>query len=162
MGEDMTSNQATTGPNAGVDDSDFDDMGPIDYLVVEFPHRSQAGEGLPLFVDLVDRGIIRVLDLAFIHKDPDGSVRRMQLSELGPQLAVFEGASANLLVQDDIDNAASAIQPDSTAFILIYENSWAAPLGRAMRRGGGQLVATGRLPIQGLLAALDATADYDK
>jgi hypothetical protein len=86
----------------------------------------------------------------------------MQLSELGPELAVFDGASANLLAQEDIDDAATAIQPDSTAFVLIYENSWAAPLARAMRRGGGQLVATGRLPLQGLLAALDATAEYDK
>jgi hypothetical protein len=156
----MTSNQATSGPS--VDDADLDAMGPIDYLVVEFPHRTQPGEGLPLFVDLVDRGIIRVLDLAFVHKDANGSVRRMQLSELGPELAVFEGASANFLVQDDIDDAASAIQPDSTAFILIYENTWAAALARTMRRGGGQLVATGRLPMQGILAALDATAEYDK
>jgi hypothetical protein len=86
----------------------------------------------------------------------------MSLAELGPELAVFEGASANFLAQEDIDDAAAAIQPDSTAGILIYENSWAAPLARAMRRGGGQLVATGRLPLQGILAALDATAEYDK
>ncbi|MBV9578342.1 MAG: DUF1269 domain-containing protein [Chloroflexi bacterium] len=137
-------------------------MGPIDYLVVEFPHRTTPGEGLPLFVDLVDRGIIRVLDLAFIHKDQDGSVRRMRLAELGPQLAVFEGASAHFLAQEDIDDAAEAIQPDSTAFVLIYENRWAAPLGRAMRHGGGQMVSSGRLPVQAILAALDATAEYDK
>jgi hypothetical protein len=152
----------TANVNAPVQDADLDEMGPIDYLVVEFPHRTTPGEGLPLFVDLVDRGIIRVLDLAFIHKDQDGAVRRLKLADLGPQLAVFEGASANFLAQDDIDEAGSAIQPDSTAFVLIYENRWAAPLGRAMRRGGGQLVATGRLPMQGILAALDATAEYDK
>jgi hypothetical protein len=151
-----------TGANAPVDDADLDLMGPIDYLVVEFPHRTTPGEGLPLFVDLVDRGIIRILDLVFIHKENDGSVRRMTVAELGPQLAVFEGASANFLAQEDIDDAAAAIQPDSTAGILIYENSWAAPLARAMRRGGGQLIATGRLPLQGILAALDATAEYDK
>jgi len=153
---------ASTNVNRPVDDAELDEMGPIDYLVVEFPHRTTPGEGLPLFVDLVDRGIIRVLDLAFIHKDQDGTVRRLKLADLGPQLAVFEGAAANFLAQDDIDEAGSAIQPDSTAFVLIYENRWAAPLGRAMRRGGGQLVATGRLPMQGILAALDATAEYDK
>jgi hypothetical protein len=158
----MTSSQTTPSANAPVDDADLDLMGPIDYLVVEFPHRTKPGEGLPLFVDLVDRGIIRILDLVFIHKENDGSVRRMSLAELGPELAVFEGASANFLAQEDIDDAAAAIQPDSTAGILIYENSWAAPLARAMRRGGGQLVATGRLPLQGILAALDATAEYDK
>jgi hypothetical protein len=151
-----------TNVNAPVEDAELDEMGPIDYLVVEFPHRTTPGEGLPLFVDLVDRGIIRVLDLAFIHKDNDGSVRRLKPGELGPELAVFEGAAANFLAQDDIDEAGSAIQPDSTAFVLIYENRWAAPLARTMRRGGGQLVATGRLPMQGILAALDATAEYDK
>jgi hypothetical protein len=158
----MTTNQAPAGAGAPVDDAELDTMGPIDYLVVEFPHRTTPGEGLPLFVDLVDRGIVRILDLVFIHKDNDGEVRRMSLSELGPQLAVFEGASANFLAQEDIDDAAEAIQRDSTAGILIYENTWAAPLARAMRRGGGQLVATGRLPLQGILAALDATSEYDK
>ena len=153
----MTSNQATP-----VNDAELDEMGPIDYIVVEFPHRTQTGEGLPLFVDLADRGIIRVLDLAFIHKDNDGTVRRLKLADLGPELAVFEGASANFLAQEDVDEAAASIQPDSTAAILIYENRWAAPLARAMRRGGGQLVASGRLPMQAILAALDATAEYDK
>jgi hypothetical protein len=157
----MTS-QVTTNVNAPVDDSELESMGPISYLVVEFPHRTTTGPGLPLFVDLVDRGIIRVLDLAFIHKDQSGSVRRMNLSELGPELAVFEGAAANFLDQADIEEAAAAIQPDSTAFVLIYENRWAAPLARAMRAGGGQLVAVGHLPLQGILAALDATAEYDK
>jgi hypothetical protein len=149
-------------PGGTVGDEELMAMGPIDYLVVEFPHRTQPGEGLPLFVDLVERGIIRVLDLAFIHKDNDGTVHRLQLADLGPELAVFEGAAAGFLAQEDIDSAAQAIQPDSTAFVLIYENSWAAALGRAMRRGGGQLVATGRLPLQGILAALDATAELDK
>jgi hypothetical protein len=153
----MSSNQPTP-----VSDAELDDMGPIDYIVVEFPHRSTPGEGLPLFVDLADRGIIRVLDLAFIHKDDSGAVRRMKLADLGPELAMFEGAAANFLAQEDIDEAAASIQPDSTAAILIYENKWAAPLARAMRRGGGQLVATGRLPMQAILAALDATAEYDR
>lgn len=158
----MSVSEVTTHSSVELSDEELDTMGPIDYLVVEFPHRTQPGEGLPMFVDLVDRGIIRVLDLAFIHKDDHGSVRRLELAELGPELAVFDGASTNLLAQEDVDEAGTVIQPDSTAFVLLYENRWAAPLARAMRRGGGQLVATGHLPLQGLLAALDATAEYDK
>jgi hypothetical protein len=98
-----------------------------------------------------------VLDLAFVRKENDGGVRRLALADLGPELAVFEGASSNLLGDDDIQTVGEAIQSDSTACVLIYENRWAAGLARAMRRGGGQLVATGRLPVQGILAALDAT-----
>src|SRR5262245_48717618 len=129
-------------------------MGPVDFLVVEFPHRTTTGEGVPLFVDLVDRGVIRVLDLAFIRKDGQGQVQKLNLADLGPDLAVFEGASANLLDDEDLANAGAAIDTDSTAFVLVYENRWAAPLARALRRGGGQLVATGRIPVQGILAAL--------
>jgi Family of unknown function (DUF6325) len=135
---------------------DIDEMGPVDFLVVEFPHRVTPGEGVPLFVDLVDRGVIRVLDLAFIRKDDQGKVQKLNLADLGPELAVFEGASANLLDNEDLESAGEAISPDSTGFVLVYENRWAAPLARAMRRGGGQLVATGRIPVQGILAALDA------
>jgi hypothetical protein len=136
---------------------DLEAMGPIDYLVVEFPHRHTPGEGVPIFLDLVDRGIIRVLDLAFVHKDDDGSVHRMSLEELGPELAVFEGASANFLQEEDFQSVGEAIGEDSTAVILVYENHWAASLARAMRLGGGQLVASERLPVQAILAALDAT-----
>jgi hypothetical protein len=137
-------------------------MGPIDFVVIEFPHRRTPGEGLPLFVDLVDRGIIRILDLAFIRKEPDGTVRRLDLAELGPEMAVFEGASSGLLDQDDIDNAAAAIELDSAAGLLVYENRWAAPLSVALRRGGAQLVATWRIPVQAILAALDATEPMEK
>ena len=134
-------------------------MGPIDYVIVEFPHRATPGEGLPLFVDLVDRGIIRVLDLAFVRKENDGTVRRLALTDLGPELSVFEGAASGFLEDDDIQSVAEAIDADSTACLLVYENKWAASLARAMRRGGGLLVASGRLPVQGILAALDATED---
>jgi hypothetical protein len=143
----------------GIQVDDFDAMGPIDFLVVEFPHRRTPGEGLPMFVDLVDRGVIRVLDLAFIRKEGDGSVRRLSLSDLGPELAIFEGAASNFLQDDDIDGAAEAMSADSTAFVLVFENRWAAGLARTMRRGGGQLVAFGRLPLQGILAALEATEE---
>jgi hypothetical protein len=137
-------------------------MGPIDYLVVEFPHKNRLGAGFPLFMDLVNRGIIRVLDLAFIHKDNDGSVRRLKLTDLGAQLAVLQGAESHLLGDDDIDEAGAAMQADSTAFLLLYENRWAGPFASAMRKGGGRLIASGRLPVQAILSALDATPEYDK
>jgi len=140
--------------------STLEDMGPIDYLVVEFPGSRMSGEGLPLLVDLVDRGIIRILDLVFIRKLPDGTAMRVELASLGTNgqsdLTVFEGASSGILDQGDIDAAAEAIQPGSTAGLLVYENRWAAPLATALRRGGAQLVAGGRIPVQALLAALDA------
>jgi hypothetical protein len=134
-----------------------DQMGPIDFLVVEFPHRRTPGEGLPILVDLAESGIVRVLDLAFLRKEPDGTVRRIDVADLGPEFAVFEGASSGLLDQEDLDNAAEAIAPDSAAGLLVYENRWAASFAVAMRRGGGQLVASGRIPVQAILAALDAT-----
>ena len=140
--------------------SDLEEMGPIDYLVVEFPGSRLSGEGLPLLVDLVDRGIIRILDLVFIRKLPDGAVVRVELTSLRgegqPDLSAFEGASSGLLDREDIDAAAAAIEPGSTAGLLIYENRWAAPLATALRRGGAQMVAGGRIPVQALLAALDA------
>jgi hypothetical protein len=155
----MSLSQAPTPSSGDIQVSDLDEMGPVDFLVIEFPSNKTPGEGLPLFVDLVDRGVIRVLDLAFIRKDGEGKVERLKLSDLGPELAVFEGASSNILDAEDIESAGSAIVPNSIAFVLVYENRWAAPLARAMRRGGGQLVATGRIPVQGILAALDAAPD---
>ncbi|HSR23221.1 MAG TPA: DUF6325 family protein [Candidatus Eisenbacteria bacterium] len=138
----------------------LDDIGPIDYLVVEFPGSRMTGEGLPLLVDLVDRGIIRILDLVFVKKELDGSVRGLAIADLDADgrldLAVFEGASTGLLGQDDIDEAGNALEPGSSAGILVYENRWAAPFAAALRRGGGQLVASGRIPVQAMLAALDA------
>ncbi|GGN58681.1 hypothetical protein GCM10011579_022350 [Streptomyces albiflavescens] len=136
---------------------DVEQMGPVDYLVVEFPGNRMTGEGFPLLVDLVDRGIIRILDLVFIRKDSDGSVAALELTDLGDEvdLTVFEGASSGLLGQDDIDEAGNALEPNSSAGILVYENVWAAPFARAMRRSGAQLVASGRIPVQDLLASLD-------
>jgi hypothetical protein len=140
--------------------TDLQEMGPIDYLVIEFPGSRMSGEGLPLLVDLVDRGIIRILDLVFVRKMPDGKIVRIELSgpslEDEPDLSVFEGASSGILDQEDIAAAAEAIQPGSTAGLLVYENRWAAPLAIALRRGGAQFVAGGRIPVQALLAAVDA------
>jgi hypothetical protein len=135
-------------------------MGPIDYLVIEFPHGRLSGEGLPLLVDLAARGIVRILDLSFIRKLPNGSVMGIDLTGLSgddvTQLAVFDGASSGLLDQEDIDAAARVIEPGSIAGLMVYENLWAAPLATALRRGGAQLVAGGRIPVQALLASLEA------
>jgi hypothetical protein len=139
--------------------SNVRELGPIDYFVIEFPGSRMSGEGLPLLVDLVDRGTIRVLDLVFIRKLPDGDVIRLELKagEPGePDLSLFEGAASGLLDEDDIDNAAEAISPGSTAGLIVYENRWAAPLATALRRGGAQLIAGERIPVQAIIAALDA------
>ncbi|HEY3200560.1 MAG TPA: DUF6325 family protein [Actinomycetes bacterium] len=145
--------------------NDLEEMGPVDYLVIEFPGSRMTGEGLPLLVDLVDRGIVRILDLTFVKKELDGSVRGVTIADLDEDgkldLAVFEGASSGLMGQDDIDEASEALEPGSSAALLIYENTWAAPLATALRRGGAQLVAGGRIPVQAILAALDA-AEQDE
>ena len=139
---------------------DLEQMGPIDYIVVEFPGNRMTGEAFPLLVDLVDRGLIRILDLAFVRKEADGSVVRVTRVDVeGPgqlDLAVFEGASSGLLSEDDVEEAGAVLEPNSSAGILVFENVWAAPFASALRRSGGQLVASGRIPVQALLAALDA------
>ncbi|MET9903948.1 DUF6325 family protein [Streptomyces sp. NPDC006446] len=136
-------------------------MGPIDYVVVEFPGNRMTGEGFPILVDLVDRGLIRVLDLLFVRKDEDGSVAGLEIADLtgdgALDLAVFEGASSGLLGEDDIEEAGKALKPGNSAGILVYENVWAAPFATALRRGGAQLVASGRIPVPAVLAALDDT-----
>jgi hypothetical protein len=140
---------------------DLDTMGPVDYLVVEFPGNRMTGEGLPLLVDLVDRGIIRILDLVFIRKDADGSVSAITIDDLDGDarqtVGLFEGAASGLLGDDDLQEAASILEPGNSAGVLVYENTWAAPLAAALRRGGAQLVASGRIPVQELLAAAEAS-----
>ena len=139
--------------------AELEEIGPIDYLLVEWPGQQPTGEAAPYLVDLVDRGLIRVLDLAFITKDEDGSVAGMEISDVGervPEMKVFEGASSGLLTDDDTAQAAEALEPGTTAALLVYENSWAGPFAAAIRRSGGQLVANGRIPVQEFLAALDA------
>lgn len=137
------------------------DTGPIDYLIVEFPDNGMTGEGFQILVDLVDRGVIRILDLVFVTKRDDGSVEGIAIADLDGDgeldLAVFEGASSGLIGQDDLDEAGAAIDPGSSAGILIYENVWAAPFAAALRRGGAQLVARGPVPVDALVATLDAS-----
>jgi dihydroorotase-like cyclic amidohydrolase len=144
--------------------AEVEEMGPIDYLVVEWPGRQPTGEAAPYLVDLVDRGLIRVLDLAFITKDEDGSVAGVDISEVGEQVAemkVFEGASSGLLTDDDTAQAAEALEPGTSAALLVYENAWAGPFAAAVRRSGGRLVANGRIPVQEFLAALDAAEEAE-
>jgi uncharacterized membrane protein len=135
------------------------EMGPIDYLLVEWPGRQPNGEVAPHLVDLVDRGLIRILDLALIAKDEAGTVAGIEIADLGDggaELSVFEGASSGLISDDDLGEAGAALEPGTSAALLIFENTWAGPFAAAVRRSGGQLVASGRIPVEAIEAALDA------
>ena len=140
-------------------DTDDIEMGPIDYLLVEWPGKQPEGEIAPYLVDLVDRGLIRILDLAFLMKGEDGTVAAVEIADVGgevAELAIFEGASSGLLDDEDVDEAGAALEPGTSAALLVYENTWAGPFAAAVRRSGGQLVASGRIPVTDVLAALDA------
>lgn len=138
---------------------EINEMGPIDYLLIEWTDRQPTGEAVPHLIDLVDRGLIRILDLAFIAKAEDGSVAALELAEVAGEVeafAVFQGAASGLVSGEDVEEAASALEPGTSAALLVYENSWAAPLATALRRSGAQMVASGRIPVEDVLAALDA------
>ena len=145
---------------------ELSDSGPIDYIVVEFPGNRMTGEAFPLLLDLVDRGLIRIIDFVFVRRETDGSVTGLAIADVDHDgqldLAVFEGASSGLLDDEDLTEAGTAIEPGSSAAVLVYENVWAAPFASAVRRGGGQLVASGRIPVQAVLAALDAAEAAEK
>src|SRR4051812_46883627 len=149
----MTTSEAPSGRDQ------LDELGPIDYIVLEWQGREPTGEALPLLLDLVDRGVIRVIDVAFLAKDADGTFGALDIGSLGDESAFhsFLGASTGLLGEEDLAEAAAALEPGTSAAVLVWENRWAAPVAAAMRRSGGQLVASGRIPIQAILAALDAT-----
>ena len=138
-------------------------LGPISYLVVEFPGNKMTGEGLPILVDLVDRGLIRILDLTFVAKAEDGSMGIIEIKDLDGDgtldLAVFEGASSGLISDADLADAAPVISPGSSAAILIFENRWANSFVQALRRGGAELVAAGYIPHDDLVEALDSSED---
>jgi uncharacterized membrane protein len=134
-------------------------MGPIDYIILEWRKDHVGGEVAPLLLDLVDRGLIRILDIQFIAKDEEGSVMALEIADLGPvgeEFGAFEGASSGLVDADDLQEAGAALEPGTSAAVLVWENRWAAPVAVALRRSGGQLVASGRIPVQALLASLDA------
>src|SRR6201999_2323770 len=132
----------------------IEERGPIDYLVVEGPGRQPHGELAPMLVDLVGRGLIRILDLTVLAKDEDGDTVVLEIGEI-PTLAVLEGASTGLIDEEDLEEAAGVLEPGTSAALLVYENTWAAPFATALRRSGAQLVASGRIPIQSILDALD-------
>jgi hypothetical protein len=136
-------------------------MGPVSYLIVEFPGNRMTGDGLAALVDLVDAGIIRVLDLEFVTRRDDGSMTAIQLQDLDHDgqldLTIFEGASSGLLDQSDLDDAAETVTPGASAGILLFENTWAIDFVEGMRRGGAELVAAGYVPLGNLVASLDAT-----
>jgi hypothetical protein len=140
-------------------DEQLEELGPIDYVVLEWQgQQPNAGEVQPLLLDLVDRGIIRILDIAFVAKDEDGSVSAIgigDLKQVATAFAEFEGASSGLLGFEDLQEAAAALDPGTSAAVLVWENRWAAPVAAALRRSGGQLVASGRIPVQAILATLD-------
>jgi hypothetical protein len=136
-------------------------MGPISYLIAEFPGNKMTGEGFAILVDLVDRGLVRILDLMFVTRAADGSIQAIELSDIDSDgeldLAIFEGAASGLMDDSDLADAAAVIEPGSSAGILIFENAWAAPFTQALRRGGGQLVAAGYIPHDAVAESLDAT-----
>jgi uncharacterized protein DUF6325 len=138
-----------------------DVMGPVSYLIVEFPGNKMTGEGLPVLVDLVDRGVIRILDLLFVTRDTDGSIEAVELRDLDGDgeldLTIFEGASSGLLDESDLADASSVIEPGSSAAILIFENRWATEFVQALRRGGAELVAAGYIPQDDLALSLEQT-----
>jgi len=136
-------------------------LGPVSYLIVEFPGNKMTGEAFPILVDLVDRGLIRILDLEFVTRDPDGSMRAVELRDIDHDgkfdVAVFEGTNSGLLDDSDFREASSAIEPGSSAAILIFENHWAMPFVQALRRSSAQLVAAGYIPQDTLAASVTAT-----
>jgi hypothetical protein len=140
-------------------DTDF--IGPVDYLILEFPEANFTGEGIPILLDLVDRGIVRILDMAFVKVNEDGSIISLDAQQVvdesgNAEWEAFVGASSGLLGADDFQAAAAIAAPGAALAILIYENTWAAPFAAAMRRAGGQLVSFGRIPVEDLLEVLGA------
>jgi len=136
------------------------ELGPVDYVVVEWPPgKEPSGEGLGILADLTDKGIIRVLDLAFVRKDEDGTIEGVAIADLDHDgtldLVQFEGASSGLLSEHDYEQARDVLEPGASAAILIYENTWAAPFAAAARRSGAEFVASGRIPVDALLEALE-------
>ena len=147
---------ATTEPSATV----YEELGPVDVVVIGFPAGApMTGEAVPLLMDLVERGVIRVLDVLFVTKEPDGTFSGFAAADLSDKgvgdFAEFEGASSGILGDEDLAKAAETIEPGTSAAVIVYENRWAAPFASAVRRNGGELVAHARIPVEDLLARLD-------
>jgi hypothetical protein len=143
----------------GMTDQDLA-LGPIDYLAVEFPEARMNGEGLAAILDLVDRGLVRILDLRAVKREVDGTFTEMEIADFDGDgtldLAVFQGVSSGLLDSDDLSQAASLIEPGKVVALLVWENTWAAPFVTAMRRAGADIIASGRIPASDVIELLDA------
>jgi hypothetical protein len=135
--------------------TELEEMGPIDYVVLEWTGSQPDGTALPHLIDLVESGTVRILDLVFVTKAQDGSWAMLAIDELGDAFAAFNGATSGIIGESDIDEAMSAVEPGTSAAIIVWENRWAAPFAMAVRKNGGQMVASGRIPIQALLDAVD-------
>ncbi len=144
----------------------LDQLGPVDFVIVEFPAGASnfTGEMAKELLALVDAGTIRVIDVLVITKDADGNLDATEFSDLEDlgELEVLEAQLAELLAEEDVAHLAAAMDPGSTAGVLIYENLWAAPFASAVRHAGGQLIADGRIPIQAIIAAIEADDDLDE
>jgi len=142
----------------------IDELGPVDFLVVEFPQGSShfTGEMAEALATLVEAGTIRVLDILILAKAADGSVEAMEIDDLDAldDLRAIEAGLATILAEEDVEHLAAAMEPGTVAGVLVWENCWAAPFAAAARRSGGQLVATGRIPIQAIIASLEADAAH--
>jgi hypothetical protein len=143
----------------------IDELGPVDYLVVEFPpgHSRFTGEMAAALVDLVESDTIRILDLLVLAKDEAGTIEAFEIDDLDQldEVRALETEVAELLAEDDVLHLAEAMEPGTTAGVLVWENTWAAPFAAAARRSGGQLVANGRIPIQAIVASIEAEAEGD-
>ena len=143
----------------------LDELGPVDYLIVEFPAGAQnfTGEGAAELLRLHDAGTIRIMDILILQKGEEGTVMAQELGDLEDmgELERLETELVQTLAEEDVDKLAAAMDPGSVAAVLVYENLWAAPFASAMRRAGGQLIANGRIPIQALIAAVEADADLE-
>lgn len=145
-----------------MEDRSLDDLGPVDYIIVEFPVGAQnfTGEAADELLRLHDAGIVRIMDILILVKEADGSIDAMELSDL-PELGELQRIEAELaqtLAEEDVVHLAAAMDPGSAAGVLVYENLWAAPFASAVRRAGGQLIANGRIPVQAIIAAIEADA----
>jgi Family of unknown function (DUF6325) len=144
---------------------EMDNMGPVDYLVVEFPQGGVPSGALTSLLDLVDRRVVRILDLVFLRKQPDGSVVGIEIADVDGDgeldMLVLEGAASGLVGREDLDEAAGVIGPGCAAAIVVYENVWAIPFASALRRAGAELVSSGRIPVSALLDSLDAVEAGD-
>jgi Family of unknown function (DUF6325) len=156
----MTATTTTTNEGTEMTNTPLDELGPVDYVVVEFPTGAKnfTGEMAAELLNLVDAGTIRIIDVLILDKNEDGSIEATEFSDIEQlgDLEAVEAELAELLAADDIDHLAAAMDPGSTAGVLIFENLWAAPFASAARRSGGQLIANGRIPIQAIIASIEA------